>query len=154
MKIGEIISLTQEKPMNQIAKEHLNIGEKPARQALTNAGGISQKGKRGWLFEGPEENLEKSIYEFSEVKVTDKPNANVKTKVTKNEVTKRTKKTKKESDLEDMKKSSKEEKRKRASFDIDKELLKRLRVASILEEKNAYEMVEEAIRDYLDKIKQ
>lgn len=41
--------------------------------------------------------------------------------------------------------------RKRASFDINADLLKRLRVFAILADKNAYEIVETAIKEYLDK---
>jgi hypothetical protein len=49
-------------------------------------------------------------------------------------------------------KPTKEEKskvRKRASFDIDSDLLKELKIFAINEEKNVYEVVENAIRTYL-----
>lgn len=39
--------------------------------------------------------------------------------------------------------------RKRASFDIDSDLLKELKIFAITEEKNVYEVVENAIRKYL-----
>lgn len=39
--------------------------------------------------------------------------------------------------------------RKRASFDIDVNLLKELKVQAVLRDKNVYEMVEQAIRQYL-----
>ena len=39
--------------------------------------------------------------------------------------------------------------RKRASFDIDTQLLKELKIFAINEEKNAYEVVEQALRQYL-----
>ncbi|GAB6485593.1 hypothetical protein bcgnr5371_60300 [Bacillus cereus] len=148
MKISEVLSMTQEKPLSEIAKEHLNFGEKIARQALKNAGAKSQRGKKGWVFEGAEEDLEKSIYDFAELKIIRKDTANVSTKVTKKQ---RTNKTKNDDTLEVLNKRTEEQKgRKRASFDIDKELLKRLKVKSVLEEKHVYEMVEEAIRAYLN----
>lgn len=40
--------------------------------------------------------------------------------------------------------------RKRASFDLDVDLLKRLKMEAILRDKNIYEMVEEAIKKYLE----
>ena len=87
MKIREIIELSQEKRIDVIAKEYLEIGEKPTRAALKLAGAVPQKGKRGWVFEGPSENLEKSIYEFSQVKAS-KPTANGRTNEVKKKTTK------------------------------------------------------------------
>lgn len=43
--------------------------------------------------------------------------------------------------------------RKRFSFDLDIELMKQLKVHSVLTEKNVYEMVEDSIREYLQKVK-
>ena len=41
--------------------------------------------------------------------------------------------------------------RKRASFDLDAELLKQLKVKAVLEDKNIYELVEQAIAEFLAK---
>lgn len=43
--------------------------------------------------------------------------------------------------------------RKRASFDLDVELVKQLKVQAVLQDKNLYEMVEIAIREYLNGLK-
>lgn len=42
--------------------------------------------------------------------------------------------------------------RKRASFDIDMDLLKELKVKAVLHDRNVYEIVEDAIRKYLDEM--
>ena len=138
MKIGEILKLTQEKRLSDIAKEHLNIGEKPTREALKNAGCYSLSGKKGWYFDGDEGILEKEIYEFTKTK----PTAKVRTKVNKNEGSKK-----------EMNITVEEQKngRKRASFDLDAELLKQLKVKAVLEDKNIYELVEQAIAEFLAK---
>lgn len=44
--------------------------------------------------------------------------------------------------------------RKRASFDIDVKLLKELKIYAIHQEKNVYEIVETAIRQYLKEMKE
>lgn len=134
MKIREILSLTQEKRLSEIAKEHLNIGEKPTREALKRAGCYSISGKKGWFFDGNEEILDKEIYEFATVK--DKANA-------------RTKDVKRESREEV--KNEEMNKRKRASFDLDADLLKQLKIKAVVEEKNIYELVEQAIKEFLEK---
>lgn len=43
--------------------------------------------------------------------------------------------------------------RKRASFDLDVQLVKKLKVQAVLQDKNLYEMVELAIRHYLNNLK-
>lgn len=43
--------------------------------------------------------------------------------------------------------------RKRYSFDLDTGLMKQMKVHSVLQEKNVYELMEDAIRDYLNKVK-
>lgn len=45
------------------------------------------------------------------------------------------------------------QRRKRASFDIDENLLKELKVFAIMNDKNVYELVENAIRTYLQGVK-
>ena len=130
MKIRDILALTQEKRLSEIAKEDLNIGEKPAREALKNAGCYSQSGKKGWYFDGDEEILDKEIYEF----IKSKPKANVRTNKTKN-----------------LKSNETKNERKRASFDLDAELLKQLKIRAVIEDKNIYELVEQAIKEFLAK---
>ncbi|HWO95654.1 MAG TPA: hypothetical protein VNM45_04835 [Bacillus sp. (in: firmicutes)] len=67
MKIKEILELTQSKKLAEIAKEHLEFGEKKAKEALKQAGCTFTNGKRGWfLAEGTNESvLDRSIYEFA-----------------------------------------------------------------------------------------
>jgi len=164
MKIGELLELTQSKALNKIAKEKLTIGEKPAREALKAAGCFSISGKRGWLFEGDPSVLEQSIYNFAPAKkIVRKPKANVSTKETSNETNKEEIKQANEqvaTTLERKHQRSKEQTkersvvvRKRSSFDLDVDLLKELKIQAVLQDKNVYEMVEIAIRQYLAALK-
>lgn len=178
MKIGEILELTQTKNIASIAKESLDIGEKPTREALKKAGCFSISGKSGWFFEGDPNVLEQSIYDFSPPKkinrTTTKATANVSTKEPKKELTlepsnvsakeemnlaeTQTAVTKELANVrtkEPMNVSTNEPKtiiRKRSSFDIDVELMKELKIKAVLSEKNVYEMVETAIRNYLKEL--
>lgn len=183
MKIGELLKLTKTKKISDIAKESLDIGEKPTREALKKAGCFSISGKSGWFFEGDKNVLEQSIYDFSPPKkinrTTGKATANVSTKEPKKELTLEPSNlpAKEEMNLaetqtavteeptnvrtkEPMNVSTKETKnvstnepktiiRKRSSFDIDVELMKELKIKAVLNDKNVYEMVETAIRNYL-----
>lgn len=165
MKIGEIIELTQTTPLNEIAKEHLTIGEKKAREGMKAAGAEPQRGKKGWIFNGYPENLEKSIYEFVEPsqrgrrKVTAEPAANVPTNKPENQP--KIERTKVDTNQPTAEPVNEPENhaphpqtpviRKRSSFDIDVELTRQLRIKAVMEDKNIYEMVEQAIRDYLKK---
>lgn len=65
MLIGELLELTKERPLNEIAKDKLTIGERYARNALKAAGCFPISGKRGWHYEGDPSVLERSIYEFA-----------------------------------------------------------------------------------------
>ena len=143
MKIKEIIELSQEKRIDVIAKEHLDIGEKPTRAALKLAGAVPQKGKRGWVFEGPSENLEKSIYDFAQVKAS-KPKANVRTKEEKKKTTNE------QNDKMNTSTNEGKKKRKRASFDIEDKLLKSVKIQAVIEDRPIYEVVEDALRNYLN----
>lgn len=167
MKIKEILELTQSEPLNKIAKERLEIGEKPTREALKKAGCFNQSGKRGWFFNGDESVLEQSIYDFAppkkinrqtttRPKATTRPNANVSTNVT-NEQNKKVTKEANELTREQVaptleQTSEKTIVRKRSSFDIDVELMKELKIKAIIHEKNVYEIVETAIRKYLKEL--
>lgn len=148
MKIKELLELTISKNIAAIAKEDLNIGEKRARAILKEIGCTNQSGKKGWFFEGDDPSvLEKSIYDFAP---KTKPAAKKETTNERKNVF--TKEQKHDRIKEPAQKPTKEEKtkmRKRASFDIDTELLKELKIFAIKEEKNAYEIVEQAIRQYL-----
>ena len=65
MLIKEIIEMTKEKPVPIIARDHLEIGEKKLRDTLKEIGGHHEKGRKGWIFQGNPEDLEKSIYDFA-----------------------------------------------------------------------------------------
>jgi len=159
MKISEVIALTFEKPLKDIAKEINGISEKPLRSALKMAGCVPNKGKKGWhIAEGePVENLEKSIFEFVQPTARKRVTANVSTNEQNNKTTKETKKnnSKEQSNLSSLEVTNQNTKeqtsRKRASFDIDREILKRLKIKSAIEERHTYELVEQALREYLDK---
>jgi hypothetical protein len=152
MKIREILELTQLENVATIAKNHLTIGEKKLRDTLKSIGCTNQAGKKGWIYTGDSpEVLEKSIYEFA------KPKANYRRNERKKETTEEQKNiptNERNHDIikEQIEKPTKEEgnkMRKRASFDIESELLKELKIYAIREEKNVYEIVENAIRMYL-----
>lgn len=138
MNIKEIIELTQTKTIAEIAKDHLTIGEKPARQAMKQAGCYSIVGQAGWFFDESEnpENLDKSIYEFADqVKKQEsgilKAAANLGFNEEWNE----------ESFIP----------RKRHSFDLDVRLVKELKIHCVKRDKTLYEAVEQAIREYLER---
>lgn len=133
MKIRKILELTQEKPIAEIAKEYLTIGEKTARQALKQAGCYSIVGQAGWHFDESEnpENLDKSIYEFAEkVKQQEKGVLKAMANLGTNE-------------------AAEFVPRKRHSFDLDVRLIKELKLHCVKEDKTLYEVVEAAIREYL-----
>jgi hypothetical protein len=152
VKIGEILELTQTEKLSDIAKERLTIGEKAARQALKAAGCYSISGKRGWFCED-DGVLDKSIYDFAPVrKIEKKSRAAKEISKAKAEVA-ATKEITKEETKEITKKRSNvisNVVRKRASFDLDIELLKRLKVFAVISDRNVYEVVETAIRKYLN----
>lgn len=140
MNISEIIDMTQKKTISEIAKEHLTIGEKPARKALKLAGCYSIVGRAGWFFDESEnpENLNKSIYYFSD-KVKELENEALKDRanVYSNDGT-----------------GQVYVPRKRHSFDLDVRLVKELKLHCVKSDITLYEAVESAIRNYLDGDKQ
>ena len=157
--------------MSLIAKEDLPAGEKRVYAILKSLGAKTPEvGKREWTYENvSEQDLDKDFTEFLQKKKETKTRAAVRAKQTTNERKKKTTKevkseiTNEEKNIptnerkhdttkEETEKPTKEEKqvlRKRASFDIDSELLKELKIFAITEEKNVYEIVENAIRTYL-----
>lgn len=141
MKISKIIELTQTKTVAEVAKEYLTIGEKPARQALKQAGCYSVAGKPGWFFDESEnpENFHQSIYYFADqVRKQQegilKAAANLDSNVAWDD----------ESFTP----------RKRHSFDLEVRLVKELKIHCVKQDKTLYEAVEEAIRAYLERNKE
>lgn len=154
MKIGEILEAIKKEPLAEIAKRIEGISETPLREALKRAGyEYSNKKPKGWHFIGAgEEPLEKSIFDFH-TKATANYRPNERKKQNTGEPKNiNTNERKRDTVKEQSKQTAKEGKsnmRKRASFDIDTELLKELKIFAIREEKNTYEVVENAIRAYL-----
>ena len=134
MIIKEIIDMTQEKTIAEIARDHLDVGEKTAREALKRAGCYSIVGQRGWFFDDSEnpENLEKPLSEFVEIVKQEKE------KLYKAAANVQTYKSNKPQPL-----------RKRHSFDLDVNLVKELKLKSVRDDVRLYEAVEDAIRLYL-----
>lgn len=134
MLISEVLELVKEKPLAQVAKEHLTIGEKPARLAMQRAGCYSIVGQAGWFLDESEnpDNLNKSIYDFADqVKREEaamlKAAANLETFTETIYIP-----------------------RKRHSFDLDVRIVKELKMYCVREDKNLYEVVESALQAYLD----
>lgn len=166
MKIREILELNKEKKMPIIAKDHLPIGEKKLYSILKEIGCKPVLGKREWDYENVSEtDLEKDITEFVRVTAIQAKRTNERKKETtkeeKSEIVKEeknipTNERNHDNIKEQNKKPTNKEKdkmRKRASFDIDSALLKELKIYAITEEKNVYEIVENAIRTYLQERK-
>lgn len=132
MKISEVIAMTQERTIAEIAKNNLTIGEKMARKALKLAGCYSTVGKAGWFFEEGEdpENLNKTIYYFADQvreleRTMLKDTANVDSNVY--------------------------IPRKRHSFDLDVRIVKDLKLHCVKNDLTLYEAVESAISEYLER---
>ncbi|MET1029361.1 hypothetical protein [Domibacillus tundrae] len=143
MKIKELLELTQHEGMASIAKNHLTIGEKPARMALKAAGCYAISGKRGWHFEGDPAVLEKSIYDFIQTH-GERKNESTKAstfKPSKEEINKPI--------IE--RNNGKQILRKRVSFDINMALFKRLKLYCVANDKNIYEVAEAAVQEYLER---
>lgn len=134
MKIREVLELSQQKTIAQIAKEELTIGEKLARQALREAGCFSVVGQPGWNFDKTynAENLDKSIYKFADLV---KQNHSEELRQAAN--------------VETFQQNSIMVPRKRHSFDLDVRLMKQLKLKCVQEDLTLYEAVENAIRLYL-----
>lgn len=138
MKISEVMELSKTKTIAEIAKEHLTIGEKPARQALKQAGCYSIVGQAGWFLDESEnpDNLDKSIYEFAE-----------QVKQQQNGIYKATANLRMNEDTS----NGLFIPRKRHSFDLDVRLVKELKLHCVKEDKTLYEVVEAAIREYMQR---
>lgn len=139
MLVKDLLELTQTKSIADIARDHLEIGKESARNALKKAGCYTMPGKRGWYYEGDPEILEKSIYDFHEgskqptkekVIERNQEQKNVRTITPTNEQTII---------------------RKRFSVDLDINLIKDLKLKSVMTDKNIYVIVETALKEYLKK---
>lgn len=67
MLIKDLLKLTHEKPLKDIAKDDLSIGREKARNALKKAGCYHQNGIKGWHCDD-ENILNQSIYDYVEGK--------------------------------------------------------------------------------------
>lgn len=134
MRIRDILELSKELPVAEIAKIHLSIGEKTTRQALKRAGCYSIVGKNGWFFDESEnpDNLDESIYVFAE-----------QLKAERNSLLKDA------ANVQTNKRKDVELYRKRHSFDLDVRLVKQLKLKCVKEDITLYEAVEDAISLYL-----
>jgi len=145
LKISEILELTKTKPIAEIAKEHLTIGEKPTRAALKRAGCYSIVGQPGWFLDETENesNLERSIYEIAD-ELKEERNVILKERANlgSNKVTSVLKSTA-VFDTDPVY-------RKRHSFDLDVALVKELKLHCVKSDITLYEAVEDAIRNYLN----
>lgn len=148
MKIKEVLQLTKEQPLADIAKEHLTIGKLKATEALKAAGAYSKNGVRGWFFDGDESNLEKSIYDFVEVKKQPsqpKPKTNNISGLP--EVNKSNKQTKQPENkqVEQMETSA----TKKVTYEIEEQLHDELRIRSIREKRTVSAIVNDIIKQAL-----
>ena len=134
MNISEVLEMSTRKPIAEIARDHLTIGEKTARQALKRAGCYSIVGQPGWFLDESEnpENLDKSIYLFAE-QIKEERAALLK----------------EAANVQTYKRPGPDVQRKRHSFDLDVKLVKKLKLKCVREDINLYEAVEEAINLYL-----
>jgi hypothetical protein len=182
MKIGEILELVKTDKIADIAKrEDVHLSEKPLRIALKSAGyEFRNSGQKGWYFigEGDESSvLEQSIYEYSKAKAeanvsTNKPKKDSANVVTNESVQRSNVPAKEEIKQANEQVAPTKERnaptkertnvrtnertnvvRKRSSFDLDVDLLKELKIQAVMHDKNVYEMVENAIRKYLEELR-
>jgi len=174
VKIKEILeAIKQGKTLAGIGKD-IGVGKEKLSASLRNAGYEFNR-KDGWFFSGEDEQpLNKDYTEF----IRGVKRANVSTNQTKelnnqrsnklsnipakeeikqaNQQVAPTLETTKERKNESSKEQTKERSnvvRKRSSFDLDVELMKELKIQAVIHDKNIYEMVETAIKQYLKDLK-
>jgi hypothetical protein len=174
MLVREIIEMTKEKPIAIIARDHTEIGEKKLRDILKDIGGHHQKGQKGWTFQGNPEDLEKSIYDFvqdgrkvkaatkeqknkvtgDQMKIVSHETFNENTGEIKNEITaEQINKILDETKNEIAGETSQKRTRKRASFDIDIQALKKIKIHAVEEDMKVSDIVEIAIFSYIEQKK-
>jgi hypothetical protein len=160
MTIHEAVKMINEgKSQRQTAKEY-GKSESTLRGHIEKAGYVRDDENKYILSAESEETNVSAETSFSQEELTAENNLSQKeVSAENNETTNEEKNSRTNEGIrvkikEAPQKPNKEEKtamRKRASFDINADLLKRLRVFAILADKNAYEIVEQAIKEYLDK---
>ena len=172
MKIREILELNKEMKMPLIAKEHLPIGEKRLYAILKEIGCEPVKGKREWDYSKVvETDLDKDITDFGRVTAKSKPIQ--KTNKTENKNTKKP-------EIHDTINSNKQESResiitesnptnqieirqfeqttiqetrklvKKVTYEIDEDLHYEYRMLAFRQKKNVSDLVEQAMREYLE----
>lgn len=159
LTIREILeALKQGKALANIAKE-LTVGKEKLSKALQKAGYEYNRGNRKWVFaETGEEPLNQDYTDFVESRrnvpkqsVIHAPKEVVAT-------TEKVEASKDEPRTKERKNKPTKERtnivRKRSSFDIDVKLMKDLKIQAIINGKNVYEIVENAIRKELAEMKE
>lgn len=121
MKIKDILELAQTKTIAEIAAEDLNMDEKSARLAMKRAGCYTIVGQPGWVFD----DTENPINLERSIQDFDR---DIESERTRNRVL-----------------------RKRFSFDLTEDVVRRLKLHAIREDQTLYEIVEKALKEYLDK---
>lgn len=132
MKLSELIEKLKERPLADIARDELEIGEKTARRVLSHVGGRAVVGQSGWIAdEISPQDMDRSIYSIAdEVKELERE---------------RQKQAANQSDGQIV--------RKRHSFDLDVRLMKELKMHCVANDTTLYTAIEEAVKDYLVKHK-
>jgi len=64
LKIKHIVELTQTMPVKDIAKDFMPFGEKALRDILKSCGCNPQRGKKGWIYDSNNTEVEKELNEF------------------------------------------------------------------------------------------
>jgi predicted HicB family RNase H-like nuclease len=158
MKIIEILEKTFEIKTAEIAKK-LPVGEKRLREIFKAIGAKPTKGKRGWSYENVDSaDLEKDISDF----VT--PTAKRKKETQKSTQPEKKVSAKPESQVSaktEIQENVKPESRqygqptsktvKKVTYEIDEDLHFKLRMTAFQLKKNVSELVEQAMREFLDK---
>lgn len=131
------------KSQKGVARE-FEVPETTLRNKIKDAGYKRDKDTKQYVLNAP--NNETTNERFQ-------PKKEVSAETKKHSANERKHDTIKEQEIEPTKeekaKGGKSNLRKRASFDIDNELLKELKIFAIMEDKNVYEIVEQAIKNYL-----
>lgn len=143
MNVGEILEKSKEMSIPKICKEFLQIPDKRVREKLKEIGCAYDEKKKYWIYDGSDQTiLETNIYDLVDMKPRNKETTDQQKIVSSNQAT--IQPTQEINNL-----ASNE--RKRFSVDIKATLIKQLKIKSVTDDRHIYEMVEEAITDYLNK---